>query len=117
MAYMRQRQPKKVDQDVTNNPAMVLGHARVWSPCIARPPRTSLAGGNCPVLLTGTFGCAAYGGRQDARLEPKYIQTPPSSTVVQAQRCSVRLRAFAQARHVTRPLERGPNRVTPASPG
>jgi hypothetical protein len=50
--------------------------ARVWSAYIARTLRTPLAGGICPVLLTGAFGCVPYGGRQDAPLSPstyKYV--------------------------------------------
>jgi hypothetical protein len=38
----------------------------------ARPPWPSLTGGKCPVLLAHL--AVLYGGRQDARLEPKYIQ-------------------------------------------
>jgi hypothetical protein len=44
-------------------------------PSIAQQPRTSnsLVGGNCPVLLKAQLALP-YGGRQHARLEPKYTQ-------------------------------------------
>jgi hypothetical protein len=46
----------------------------------------------CPALLTGTFGCGMpYGGRQDARLEPKYkpVQAPVSDDVQPGNLCEL----------------------------
>jgi hypothetical protein len=49
--------------------------ARVWSPCIARAPRnTSLAQAGYALSYSLAHLAVPYGGRQDARLEPKYIQ-------------------------------------------